>query len=109
MTRMHNPPHPGSVLAEWLDGLEGMTITEFAQRIEVTRATLSRILNGHASITPDIALRLEKALGTSAEMWVGLQGTYDLWVAKQRPRPAIKRVIRPVVGDEEDVRGCVCA
>ncbi|WP_439671941.1 HigA family addiction module antitoxin [Cupriavidus necator] len=95
MTRMHNPPHPGAVLADWLAGMDDMTITAFAAHISVTRATLSRILNGHASITPDIAIRLEEALGASREMWGGMQMAYDLWVAAQRPRKRIKRLPRP--------------
>ncbi|MEM5427745.1 HigA family addiction module antitoxin [Cupriavidus oxalaticus] len=94
MKRMHNPPHPGTVLADWLEGVEDMTITAFAAHIGVTRATLSRILNGHSSITPDIAIRLEDALGASREMWSGMQMAYDLWLAAQQPRPRIKRLIR---------------
>ncbi|CAG2145336.1 putative HTH-type transcriptional regulator YddM [compost metagenome] len=92
MTRMHNPPHPGSVLAEWLDGLDSMTISAFARHIGVTRATLSRIVNGHAAITPDISIRLEEALGASREMWSGMQTTYDLWQAAQKPRKRIPRI-----------------
>jgi len=89
---MHNPPHPGSVLAEWLDGLDSMTISAFARHIGVTRATLSRIVNGHAAITPDISIRLEEALGASREMWSGMQTTYDLWQAAQKPRKRIPRI-----------------
>jgi addiction module HigA family antidote len=95
MTRMHNPPHPGAVLADWLDGLDDMTITKFAQTIHVTRATLSRILHGHSSITPDLAIRLEQALGASSEMWVGMQGAYDLWKASLQPRLSIKPIALP--------------
>jgi len=102
---MHNPPHPGAILADWLEGLDAMTITEFAKRIHVTRATLSRIINGHASITPDLAIRLEEALGASREMWVGMQGAYDLWVASAQPRKAIEPIARPVVEAEELVFG----
>lgn len=94
MTRMHNPPHPGTVLAEWLRDLDAMTLTNFARHIGVTRATLSRIVNGHAAITPDIALRLEDALGTSSEMWIGLQSAYDLWTASRKPRKRIQRLAR---------------
>ena len=101
MTRMHNPPHPGAVLADWLDGMDDMTITAFAAHIGVTRATLSRILNGHSSITPDIAIRLEEALGASREMWSGMQMTYDLWVAAQKPRKRIKRLVCPAAKAEK--------
>ncbi len=89
------------MLADWLYGMDDMTITAFAAHIGVTRATLSRILNGHSSITPDIAIRLKEALGASREMWCGMQMAYDLWVAAQLPRKRIKRLLRPAVKAEE--------
>ena len=73
--RMHNPAHPGIVLREYLGDL---TVTEAASRLGVTRAALSRILNGSAGISVDMALRLRDALGTSAEIWIKMQGQYDL-------------------------------
>ena len=82
--KMHNPPHPGEVLKEYL---EGFTVTAAAKHLGVTRTALSRILNGAAGISPEMALRLEAAIGTSAEMWVGMQANYDLWKAQQH-RPA---------------------
>lgn len=75
MSRMHNPAHPGEVLREWL---EGISITDAASRLGVTRAHLSRILNGHAGITPEMALRLSAALGTTADVWLQMQLSYDL-------------------------------
>jgi len=84
--RMHNPAHPGTVLREYLGDL---TVTEAASRLGVTRAALSRILNGSAGISADMALRLRDALGTSAEMWINMQAQYDLWQAEQKPRPKI--------------------
>lgn len=84
---MHNPSHPGLVLREYLGDL---SVTEAASRLSITRAALSRILNGSAGISADMALRLRDALGTSAEMWVTMQANYDLWQAKQKqPRPKI--------------------
>lgn len=78
--RMHNPAHPGIVLREYL----GQTsITEAAQRLGVTRAALSRILNGKAAISADMAVRLSILLGTSSSMWAGMQSDYDLWQAEQ--------------------------
>jgi antitoxin HigA-1 len=88
---MFNPPHPGEVLRDYLP--EGMQVTEAAQRLGVSRVTLSRVLNGHASISADMALRLEAALGTSAAMWVGLQADYDLWHARQKPIPKVERLV----------------
>lgn len=85
--RMHNPAHPGKVLREYLSDL---TVTEAALRLGVTRAALSRILNGSAGISADMALRLSDALGTGAELWINMQAQYDLWQAEQRPRPNIQ-------------------
>ena len=80
MGRMHNPPHPGEVLQEWLSGV---SVTQAAAQLGVTRAALSRILHGHAGISADMALRLAALLGTSAKMWLGMQSAYDLWQAAQ--------------------------
>lgn len=91
MARMHNPAHPGEVLAEWL---EGVSVTEAAQKLGVTRPTLSRILNGKAGISADMALRLSSALGTSAEMWMNMQAQYDLWQAEQRPPVGVEPIRR---------------
>ena len=85
---MFNPPHPGEVLREYLP--ENMQVTEAAQKLGVSRVTLSRVLNGRASISADMALRLEAALGTSASMWLGMQADYDLWQARQKPLPKVE-------------------
>jgi len=89
---MHNPAHPGLVLREYLGDL---TVTEAASRLGVTRAALSRILNGSAGISADMALRLRDALGTSAEMWINMQSNYDLWQAEQKPRPKVMTFREP--------------
>src|SRR3546814_18892453 len=73
--RMHNPPHPGLALREFLGDL---TVTEAASRLRITRTALSRILNGSAGISADMALRLRDALGTSAEMWINMKAQYEL-------------------------------
>ena len=88
MSRMHNPAHPGEVLREWLP--EGMTVTEAATQLQVSRVTLSKILNGKAGITADMALRLATWLNTSPDLWVGMQTQRDLWEAKHKPRPSIR-------------------
>ena len=81
--RMHNPPHPGVVLRELcIDPLE-LTVTEAASGLGVSRKTLSAILNCRAGISPEMAIRLAKAFGTSAESWLNQQVQYDLWVAEQ--------------------------
>lgn len=89
MTRMHNPPHPGEVLREYLGEV---TVTDAAVKLHVTRAALSRILNGSAGISADMALRLGDALGTSPELWAGMQLQYDLYQAGQKKRPKVERL-----------------
>src|ERR1700722_6409814 len=93
MTRMHNPPHPGAVLQDPVlraDG--GITITEFAERLKVSRVALSRVVNGHAAISAELAIRLAAALGGSAESWLRMQLTYDLWHAAKEKRPKIVKM-----------------
>lgn len=86
MATMHNPPHPGEILREWLGD---MSVTEAAQRLGIARVTLSRVLNGSSGISADMALRLQAALGTSPEMWMRLQDDYELWLASKIERPRI--------------------
>jgi antitoxin HigA-1 len=89
---MYNPPHPGDVLKDGVFTGTDITIADFAKRIGVTRVTLSRILNGKASVSPDMALRLSAALGGSAETWLHMQANYDLWQAQQKFRPTIEQL-----------------
>jgi antitoxin HigA-1 len=77
--KMHNPPHPGEVIKELCLEPLNMTVIEFAEALGVSHQSLSAILNGRASITPEIAIRLGKAFGTSAESWLNQQMQYDLW------------------------------
>jgi antitoxin HigA-1 len=85
---MHNPPHPGLVLREYLGG---MPVSVAAAHLHTTRVTLSRLLNGKAGISANMALRLAAALGTSAELWMDMQSQYDLWQAKREKHPAVRR------------------
>jgi addiction module HigA family antidote len=83
--RMHNPPHPGEVLRQLCLEPLGLTITELAEGLGVSRKTLSAILNRRASVSPEMAIRLSLAFDTSAESWLNHQQQYDLWrVQKQR-------------------------
>ena len=76
--KMHNPPHPGEILAElWLEPL-GLTITQTAERLGVTRKALSELVNGKTGVSPEMALRLELAFGASAESWLAHQAAFDL-------------------------------
>lgn len=86
MARMFNPAHPGKVLREYIGEL---SVTMVAQRLGVTRVALSRILNGSSGVSADMALWLESALGTSAEMWLDMQCKYELWQVSQKQRPTI--------------------
>lgn len=91
MSRMYNPPHPGEVLREWLGA---PTVTQAADALQVSRVTLSKILNGKGGISADMALRLSQWLGTSPDLWLGMQNQYDLWQASQAKRPDIKPMER---------------
>lgn len=91
---MYNPAHPGLVLREYLDGI---SVTETAQRLGVTRATLSRILNGKAAISADMAVRLSVLLpNTDAAFWLRMQAAYDLWHAEQKNHDFVIPLSQPL-------------
>ena len=81
--KMHNPPHPGEILRELCLEPLGLSVTRAAEALGVSRKTVSAILNGRAGISPEMAIRLSKAFGTSAESWLNQQVQYDLWVAEK--------------------------
>ena len=89
---MHNPPHPGSILREDVLPALGLSVTEAAKQIGVTRVALSRVLNGHSGISPEMALKIEDWLGVEhggrAEMWTGMQLDYDMWQARKKRKVA---------------------
>ena len=95
MTRIHNPPHPGETLREDVLPALDLTVTEAAAQLGVTRAALSRVLNGRAAISPEMALRLEGWLGAEnggrADLWISQQAAYDLWQARKAGGPKVKR------------------
>lgn len=81
---MHNPAHPGEILKELVIEPTGVTITDVSEHLNISRKTLSKVLNGRGSITPEMALRLELAFKKpSADHWLRLQNSYDLWAARQ--------------------------
>jgi addiction module HigA family antidote len=90
LMRMHNPPHPGLVLREYLGSL---AVTTAAAHLRTTRVTLSRVLNGKAGISASMAIRLAAALGTTPELWMNMQSQYDLWRARQVRQPAVRRLV----------------
>ncbi len=81
--RMHNPPHPGEILRTLCLEPLGLTVTAAAEAHGVSRKTLSAILNGRAGVSPEMAVRLSIAFGTTAESWLNQQTQYDLWHAEQ--------------------------
>jgi antitoxin HigA-1 len=83
---MHNPPHPGEVIRELCLKPLKMTVTEAASSLGVTRKTLSELLNGRSGISPEMALRLSMAFGTTAESWLNQQMHYDLWQVRKKAR-----------------------
>lgn len=86
---MHNPPHPGEVLREWLSGI---SVTDAAKSLGVTRVALSRLLNGSAGVSADMDLRLAIALSTTPGTWYTMQANYDMWQAKRH----FKAKVRPI-------------
>ena len=82
--RMHNPPHPGEIIKSLCLEPLGVTVTQAAEALGVSRKTLSAILNGRAGISPEMAVRLSMAFDTTAESWMNQQIQYDLWHAEQR-------------------------
>jgi len=81
---MHNPPHPGEVIREYLGE---MTVSAAAKHLCVGRVTFSRVLNGKAAVSPEMAVRLAAAFGTSSpEVWLRMQAKYDLWQIQKRSR-----------------------
>lgn len=81
---MHNPAHPGEILKELIVQPLGLTVTQVAEHLDVSRKTLSKVMNGRGAVTPEMALRLEMAFEKpSADHWLRLQSAHDLWLARQ--------------------------
>ena len=87
MAHMHNPPHPGETLRDDVLPALGLNVAQAAEQLGLTRAALSRVLNGRAAISPMVAIRIELWLGGErtgrADVWIAEQTTYDLWQARQ--------------------------
>lgn len=88
-TRMYNPPHPGEVLRDTVLAKGRISVTEFAQKLGMSRVALSRVVNGRAAMSADMAIRLAAGLGGSAESWLQMQAAYDLWRAAKKRRPKV--------------------
>ena len=89
---MHNPPHPGEFVSEVYLIPNGMTGRELSDKLDVAASTLGRLLNGRSGVSPEMALRLSKALGRSPESWLAMQANHDLWQARATVR--LERVRR---------------
>jgi addiction module HigA family antidote len=87
---MKNHPHPGELLREDVLIPLGIEVTDAAARLAISRTALSRVVNGRAGISPDLAVRLERAGVSTARFWVTLQSNYDLWKAEKRPQPKVR-------------------
>jgi addiction module HigA family antidote len=80
---MHNPPHPGEFIREIYLVPHNLSVRALAESLGVSASTVTRIINGYSGVSPEMALRLSKAIGRSPESWLAMQHNYDLWVAKQ--------------------------
>src|SRR5476651_506203 len=87
---MHSPAHPGEILRELYLKPMGVTITQAADALGVSRKHISAIVNGRAPVTPDMAVRLAAAFETEAALWVNLQAQHDLWEVSQKAAPNVK-------------------
>ena len=88
---MHNPPHPGGVLKDALKDMN-LKITEAAKWLGVDRVTLSKIVNGKAAISTEMALRLAKALNTTPNLWLNMQQAFDLWQTKEKAQQTLRNI-----------------
>jgi addiction module HigA family antidote len=91
---MHSPSHPGEILLEMYLKPMGVTITEAADALNVSRKHVSAIINRRSPVTPDMAMRLAAVFGTEAALWVNLQAQHDLWVVSQKKPPNVKPLRR---------------
>ncbi len=80
---MHNPPHPGEFIRELYITPYDISVRKVAESLDVSPSTLNRLLNGESNVSPEMALRLSKALGRSPESWLAMQDQYDLWHARK--------------------------
>ncbi len=87
-----SPPHPGWMILEDVIKAQGLTVTEAAERLSMSRVALSRVCHGHAAISPDLAVRLERAGVSTAKAWLMMQLNHDLARAKAKPQPPVARL-----------------
>ena len=94
---MHNPSHPGLIIRDDVLPELQISVNEAAEQLGVSRVTLSRVINGRSAITAEMALRVGKWVGNGPEIWLRMQGQYDLWQAKKKGDVKVKKANRPAV------------
>lgn len=92
---MHNPTHPGLIIRDDVLPELQLTVNEAAAQLGVSRVTLSRVINGRSAITAEMALRVGQWVGNGPEIWLRMQGQYDLWQAKKNGDVKVKKARRP--------------
>jgi antitoxin HigA-1 len=92
---MRNPLHPGLILRDDVLPDLQLSVNEAAEQLGVSRVTLSRVINGRSAITAEMALRVGKWVGNGPEIWLRMQGQYDLWLARKNGEPKVKKAKRP--------------
>ena len=96
--QMYDPPHPGMLIADILENgnlKAGTSVAALAAHMGITRAALSRVINGRSAVSAEMALRLQDAVGVKADLWLRLQIQRDLWVASRKKRKKVKSVVMP--------------
>jgi len=91
---MHNPPHPGEIVKSVLIDNSGISVTQAAKSLGITRGSLSKLINCRSGISPEMAVRLSIALNTSSQMWLNLQSQFDLWEAEHKRKKLLKQVTK---------------
>ena len=94
---MRNPTHPGLIIRDDVLPELQLSVNEAAEQLGVSRVTLSRVINGRSAITAEMALRVGKWVGNGPEIWLRMQGQYDLWHARKKGDPKVKKAKRPMV------------
>ncbi len=94
---MHNPSHPGLIIRDDVLPELQLSVNDAAEQLGVSRVTLSRVINGRSAITADMALRIGKWVGNGPEIWLRMQGQYDLSQARKKGEPKVKKAKRPAV------------
>ena len=92
---MHNPSHPGLIIRDDVLPDLQLSVNQAAEQLGVSRVTLSRVINGRSAITAEMALRVGKWVGNGPEIWLRMQGQYDLWQARTKGEAKVKKAKRP--------------